>query len=52
MMAAVANADKETAIKECHRIYTDKKKRKKSMTERNKGTREFIKNGVGWKIAN
>jgi hypothetical protein len=48
MMMAIANADPETAIKECSRVYRKTEKGvevKKPMIERNKGTVKLIRDG-------
>ena len=47
-MMAIANADPETAIKECSRFYKKTVKGikvKKPMIERNKGTVKLIRDG-------
>lgn len=47
-MMAIANADPETAIKECSRVYRKTEKGvevKKPMIERNKGTVKLIRDG-------
>jgi hypothetical protein len=44
MMMAIANADSETAIKECSRCYTVDGV-KKPMVGRNKGTVKLISDG-------